>query len=137
MLAAHQRLRRADDFATTVRRGRRAARDGLVVHVLAPPDGDKTAAGPATPSRVGFVVPKGVGRAVVRNRVRRRLRHLMRDELAGLQPGTDVVVRVLPEAADRTSAELRTHLRGALVAASRPRAGSTSPAAEKEPRHGR
>ena len=31
------------------------------------------------PARVGFVVSKAVGNAVIRNRVKRRLRHLMRD----------------------------------------------------------
>ena len=35
----------------------------------------------ATPARVGFVVSKAVGNAVVRNRVKRRLRHLARERL--------------------------------------------------------
>ena len=46
---------------------------------------------------MGFVVSKAVGNAVARNRVKRRLRHLV----AGLpSPVTaDVVVRALPPAA--------------------------------------
>lgn len=113
MLAAHERLRRAGDFTTAVRRGRRAGRDGLVVHVHT----RESAGAP----RAGFVVPKAVGPAVTRNLVRRRLRHLLRDELPRLAPGTDVVVRVLPEAAGRSFQELGEHLRAALAAASRPR----------------
>jgi ribonuclease P protein component len=118
VLAAHQRLRRADDFATVIRRGRRAGRNGLVVHLHT-----RELDAPAEP-RAGFVVPKAVGPAVTRNTLRRRLRHLLRDELPRLAPGTDLVVRVLPEAADRSFAELGGHLRSAIEAARRPRSGT-------------
>ncbi|SDP75921.1 ribonuclease P protein component [Actinopolyspora xinjiangensis] len=57
-------------------------------------------------TRVGFVVSKAVGNAVVRHRVARQLRHLMRDRLPALPPGTMVVIRALPPAAAATSAEL-------------------------------
>jgi ribonuclease P protein component len=122
VLAADQRLRRSDDFATVIRRGRRAARDGLVVHLRAPDPTEPVAHRP----RAGFVVPKAVGNAVTRNTVRRRLRHLLRSELDRLDPGTDVVVRVLPEAAGRRFDELGQHLREALAAAGRPRAARRS-----------
>ncbi|NIU05075.1 MAG: ribonuclease P protein component, partial [Gammaproteobacteria bacterium] len=49
---------------------------------------------------------RSVGNAVVRNAVRRRLRHLIRDRLARLPAGTDVVVRALPAAATASSALL-------------------------------
>jgi ribonuclease P protein component len=69
----------------------------------------------AKPSvRAGFVVSKAVGGAVVRNRVRRRLRHLMRSRLSRLPDRTDVVVRALPGAATRTYAALGADLDEAL-----------------------
>ncbi|GAB2593673.1 hypothetical protein GCM10009593_38000 [Microlunatus antarcticus] len=47
---------------------------------------------------MGFVVSKAVGGAVVRNRVKRRLRHLVAAQLVGSPTGLDVVVRALPAA---------------------------------------
>ena len=44
---------------------------------------------------------EAVGGAVVRNHVRRRLRHLMRVRLEQLPDRTDIVVRALPAAAAR------------------------------------
>jgi ribonuclease P protein component len=73
------------------------------------------------PARAGFVIPRAVGGAVVRNGIRRRLRHLLRDRLPGLPPGTDIVVRVLPPAAGRSYQELRADLDAALGAVRRQR----------------
>ena len=63
---------------------------------------------------MGFVVPRAVGPAVTRNRVRRRLRHLVRDRLDRLPDGTRLVVRVLPAAAAATSDQLGRALDRAL-----------------------
>jgi len=49
--------------------------------------------------RVGFVVSKAVGNAVVRNRVKRRLRHLVRERLGDVPAGVNLVVRALPRSA--------------------------------------
>jgi ribonuclease P protein component len=70
----------------------------LVVHVWS----DTTTA----PARAGFVVGKVVGPAVVRNLVRRRLRHLVAARLDRLQPGTLLVVRATPPAASASYAAL-------------------------------
>jgi ribonuclease P protein component len=59
---------------------------------------------------VGFVVSKAVGPAVTRNRVKRRLRHLMRERLAGLDDGSLLVVRAQPAAAAATYADLGDEL---------------------------
>jgi ribonuclease P protein component len=87
------RMRNSEDFRSAVRTGVRTGRPTLVVHAA-------TAAG-ATDVQVGFVVSKAVGNAVTRNRVKRRLRHLSRDVLPTVPPGTRLVVRALPRAAAR------------------------------------
>ena len=115
MLAAAQRLRRSADFAAAIRGGRRAGRGTLVVHLLV----DEPAF--ASTARAGFVVSKAVGNAVVRNKVQRRLRHLVRPLLSELPAGASLVVRALPPAAGATFATLATDLEGALAAARRPR----------------
>jgi ribonuclease P protein component len=78
---------------------------------------------PSAPPRVGFVVSKAVGNAVVRNRVKRRLRHLLRERVAALPDGCLVVVRANPGAAD--SDDLARDLDRALAAVLQPnRSGS-------------
>ncbi len=124
MLSATNRLTTSADFGLTVRRGRRAGRSRLVVHLLRPQaagrsapaehDGSPTQDG-STPPRVGFVVSKAVGGAVVRHRVSRKLRHLVRDLVTRLPGGTLVVVRALPSAAQASSRELGADLVSALT----------------------
>ncbi|PZG02264.1 ribonuclease P protein component [Micromonospora deserti] len=133
MLAAAQRLRRSTDFAAAVRGGRRAGRGAVVVHLSPPAPLEATAATspePArstgaeqtsAPTRAGFVVSKAVGPAVVRNRVRRRLRHLVRERLTGLPAGSTLVVRALPAAADASYSRLGADLDAAIAAARAPR----------------
>lgn len=80
----------------------------MVVHAVARPERADE------PTRVGLVVSKAVGNAVVRNRVARRLRHqsaeLMRPQLhaptALPSAGWDVVVRALPAAGQADSSAL-------------------------------
>jgi ribonuclease P protein component len=115
VLAATQRLRRSTDFAAAVRGGRRAGRGTLVVHLLL----DEPAQ--ASTARAGFVVSKAVGNAVVRNKVRRRLRHLVRPLLADLPASASLVVRALPGAASASFADLADDLESALAAARNPR----------------
>ena len=57
---------------------------------------------------------KAVGGAVIRNKVKRRLRHLMRERVALLPPGSLVVVRALPGAGDADHAHLARDLDAAL-----------------------
>ena len=97
MLPARYRMRSSGDFTATVRDGVRAGRPTVVVHARRVPASTK----------VGFVVSKKVGNAVTRNRVKRRLRHLVIDQLG--TEGVEFVVRALPDAAthpDRLAEDL-------------------------------
>jgi ribonuclease P protein component len=107
-------MTRRVEFDTAVRRGRRAGYGRLVVHADAAPTAPGESGEPAAVPRVGFVVSRAVGGSVVRNRVRRRLRHLVRSRLGPFAPGTLLVVRALPAAATATSAELAVDLDAAL-----------------------
>jgi ribonuclease P protein component len=115
VLPAAARLRRSDDFHAVLRRGRRAGRGPLVAHLLLPADG--AAPGPA---RAGFVVGRTVGSAVTRNRLRRQLRHAVRDRLQMLPPGATVVIRALPGAAGLSHHELSAYVDSALARLSAP-----------------
>lgn len=106
-------MRRAADFEQAVRRGARAGRDTLVVHLTT-----RTDPGPRGPV-VGFVVSKAVGNAVTRNLVRRRLRGLAAERLGSLPEGSGLVVRALPPAASRPYAGLGDDLDAALAVAMR------------------
>lgn len=106
-------MRESADFELAVRRGARAGRETLVVHLST-----RTDPGPAGPV-VGFVVSKAVGGAVVRNRVKRRLRALMAPRLTELPERSTLVVRALGPAARARSDRLATDLDGALRTAAR------------------
>jgi ribonuclease P protein component len=71
----------------------------LRLSVVAEPGGSAT--------RFGFITSKRVGEAVVRNRVRRRLREVCRLERPGISPGWLVVTVAKSAAAKATYAELR------------------------------
>ena len=111
MLAAPHRLRSRGDFDAAVRRGRRAGRPLLTLHLLLPATADPTVLGPP---RAGLVVSKAVGSSVVRHRVARQLRHLLRDRIGALEAGAALVVRAAPAAASATSRDLAADLDAAL-----------------------
>lgn len=114
MLPSESRLRRREDFAAAVRRGRRAGRPLLVVHLRSGNTDPHVPGGIAPSARAGFVVSKAVGGAVVRNLVKRRLRHLVRDRLDRLPAGSLVVVRALPGAGEAGHDQLARDLDAAL-----------------------
>jgi ribonuclease P protein component len=78
-------------------------------------------------------VSKAVGRAVVRNKVKRRLRHLVRARLHLLPEGSLVVVRALPPAADAAYDDLARDLDAALGRLLERRRPSTSPGGATAP----
>lgn len=108
MLARAHRLTSGRAFTDAVRRGRRAGRQTVVLHLAAAVDDADS------PPRVGFVVGKAVGGAVLRNEVRRRLRHVTRQRVPSLPHGSVLVVRAQAAAAGRSSAELAADVDAAL-----------------------
>ena len=81
---ALERLRQRADFLAAAT-GSRAPASGFVLQAL-----QRREDGPV---RIGFTVSKKVGNAVERNRVRRRLREMVRlSQAAPLQPGHDYVL---------------------------------------------
>lgn len=112
MYWSSHRLRTGDEFRAVTRGGARSARSHVVVHLTLLTQGE------AAP-RVGFVVSKKIGNAVVRNRVTRRLREIVRPHLATLPPGTAIVLRALPGIDQQPFAELRADVDSALGSASR------------------
>jgi ribonuclease P protein component len=113
VLPPAHRLRSSTEFGEVVRRGRRASRPLLTVHLL----GNDSSA----PARAGLVVSKAVGGSVVRHRTARRLRHLLRDRLPLLPAGSRLVVRAAPAAGTAPSSALAADLDAALATAGRPR----------------
>jgi ribonuclease P protein component len=110
-------VKRGDEFARAIRGGRRAGRTTLVAHLWSADQGEAGASveeARTGPARAGFVVSKAVGTAVTRNRVKRRLRHLVAARLDELPDGAVLVVRALPAAAAAAVGDLARDLDSAL-----------------------
>ena len=84
-------------FRRLYHRGNSAANRYLVFYCR--PNGSKQ-------SRLGFTVSTKLGHAVVRNRVRRRLREIYRLHEAELLPGYDIVIVARSRAMEADFAEL-------------------------------
>jgi ribonuclease P protein component len=85
-------LRRRGDFARVTRRGRRKAGSHLTCFVA---DGRRR-------SRIGITVGSAVGNAVVRNRLRRRIKAILDRYELGRPPWQDVVFIARPGAGELT-----------------------------------
>ena len=109
MLPQQSRMRRPEDFRRVLRMGRRAGGSVVAVHLLLPSSSHGEVRS-GDPAKVGFIVSRAVGSAVVRNRVKRRLRELMRRRLASLPEGCLLVLRAHPAAAGARQADLTADL---------------------------
>ena len=90
------RLSRSRDFEAVYRHGRSFATRYLVLYWFPREESDGD-------PRLGLAVPKSLGSAVTRNRLKRQLREAWRASLGQVPPGRDYVLVAragLPEAAD-------------------------------------
>ena len=102
MLPKQHRLKKRGDFDRAHRKGKPFRGRFLAAKVVV--NGGEH-------SRFGYMVSKKVNkRAVVRGRIRRRLREATRALLPNLKQGLDVVVMTRPESADKTFEELKAEL---------------------------
>ena len=95
---AVRRLKVSREFERVRKKGR-AVRGGLLMLSVLPVDGEKR-------FRVGLITSRRVGGAVARNRVRRRLREIVRRNQQALKGGIWFVVIARRSAAQTRSAAL-------------------------------
>jgi ribonuclease P protein component len=110
------RVRHRSTFTDLRRRGTRASSGPLTVTYVEDPspiDGRPNRTAP--PVRVAFAVPRRVGKAVVRNRVRRRLRAVFAEAGADRVPAGAYLVAVRPGADGLPYRELSEHVHRALT----------------------
>jgi ribonuclease P protein component len=101
-----ERLKRRQDFVAAAK-ALYAAMPGMVVQARDRKD--------QSPPRVGFTCTKKLGNAVVRNRIKRRLREVARLKLADLaHPGHDYVLIGRGPSLARPFADLEKDLNSAL-----------------------
>lgn len=100
MLSRAHRITRGDDFRRLFRSGKkRSTTVGTLVYSMG-----------VTPlMRVGIVVSKAVGGAVVRNRVKRQIRAIVQPWLSRMG-SVDLVIRVVPGIAAMSFAEIKREL---------------------------
>ncbi len=100
------RMRRRRDFARTVREGRTVARPAFVIHCLAVP-GERRL--------LGVVCGRRVGKAVARNRAKRRLREIFRTHPEYFRDGFWFVAVAKPAIAEEDFRRLREEVVAALA----------------------
>ena len=108
------RLSRSRDFDAVYRNGRSVSTRFLVLYRFDRDEDDDEA-------RLGIAVPKKIGGAVIRNRIKRRIREVWRELLPEVPRGADYVLLVrapLTEAEGRDAAWLRERVQEILGKAS-------------------
>ena len=93
------RLSRSRDFDAVYRQGRSTSTRFLVLYWFPRPDD-----GDLTEPRLGLAVPKSVGGAVVRNRVKRQLRETWAELAERARPDHDYVLVARPGLAEPADA---------------------------------
>ena len=90
-------LRRRADFEAIGRHGTARSTPTLVLRWMRTDRAE---------TRIGLSTPRTLGGAVQRNRVRRRLRSLLRERIGRIGPGWDILLIARPAAGDASHGEL-------------------------------
>ena len=92
----------------------------------------------AVATRFGITVPRMLGPAVIRNRIKRRVRVVARAMVTLLPPGADVVLHPRPEVATMSFAALEAELEAAFrTIAQRVSTGAVNTPLPQKPRGGK
>jgi ribonuclease P protein component len=95
------KLKNSAEFQSVYKRGARKDSRSFVVFMLA---------NGLDHSRVGLTTPRKLGMAVSRNRIRRRLREILRAAWPLVPSGLDIVVNPRRSACERSFSDLKTEL---------------------------
>ena len=110
MLSKINRLKDKVNFTKVYRSGEKYFSPYFVMYVL----DDKS---PEQPVRIGIVTSKKVGGAVVRNRARRVLSEILRQEIGSIKPGLTLVFVVLAALAGTNHSTLQKNTQEILTKA--------------------
>lgn len=97
MLAKENRLRANKDFSRVYKKGKKTVGKTLVIYYIE---------NGGAQSRYGFSVSRRIGNAVVRNRVKRRLREAVRRTATDHRPGYDYILVARSASLDAAAREI-------------------------------
>ena len=92
-MSRHESLRTSRDFTRLYRRGKKSVSNEMVLYVLK---------GKEEYSRIGYSISKKIGKAVVRNRIKRKLREIFRSRKDRFNDNYDIVIVVRKNSVDAT-----------------------------------
>lgn len=93
------RLRNNEEFEKVYRRGKNYWNRNLIIYVMK---------NDLNYSRIGFSVTKKIGNSVVRNRTKRRMKEICRQNFGNIKGGYDIIIIPKKNVVDITYKELKS-----------------------------
>ena len=104
MLKSQNRLRKRKEFAYIYRKGEKFNSDNLILYKIS---------SKYTTPRIGFSVSNKVGKAVIRNKIKRRLREIMRENIVKIQK-CNLIIVAKPSITELNFSEIKTEIQQLL-----------------------